>query len=168
METIKVKCTICNEEQILTPKAIYVAKRRSEQKKEKTFKYRCRKCFYKENRGTNSWSWKNGRSESLGYIFLSCKSLPDYETLVLPMCKDKYIREHRYVMAKHLNRPLESTEHIHHINGNKLDNRIDNLELINGATHSAVTHMESIWERKISDLQEENAKLKEQLFELVE
>jgi len=107
-----------------------------DQERGRNREFRCRSCSMKKsyaegrlriNRGRNS-NWKGGRTKTAhGYILI--KMIPsDLFYAMAP--KSNYVFEHRLVMAQHLGRILLRSEQVHHINGNKQDNRIENLDLM--------------------------------------
>ncbi len=51
---------------------------------------------------------------------------------------EKKIDEHRYIMEQHLGRKLTRYEVVHHINEDKRDNRLENLQLMSLKEHSKV------------------------------
>lgn len=73
--------------------------------------------------GKQSFHWKGGRvRDKFGYIQIWNPDHPNAKGC-------GYIQEHRLVMSKHLGRPLKSNENVHHKNGKRDDNRVENLEL---------------------------------------
>ena len=70
--------------------------------------------------------YTGGYSNFMGYQMVQ---VPDDSPFVEMRNTNKYTPEHRLVMAEHLGRPLSRAETVHHINGDRVDNRIENLEL---------------------------------------
>jgi hypothetical protein len=55
----------------------------------------------------------------------------------VPTKRHVAVPEHRHVWEQH-NGPIPASHHIHHINGNKLDNRIENLQCLPAVEHRAL------------------------------
>lgn len=47
-----------------------------------------------------------------------------------------YVLHHRVVLENHLKRLLNNHEVVHHINGDKLDNRVENLGVLDSTSHA--------------------------------
>jgi len=77
---------------------------------------------------------------------------PDHPFYAMATKSDHRVMEHRLVMAEFLGRSLEPWEVVHHINGIKDDNRIENLELLPRQTE----HIPSIFmEQRIRALEKQ-------------
>ena len=84
--------------------------------------------------GKDNPKWKGGRYiGNKGYILIYTPDHPFTNS-------GNYVFEHRLVMEEHIGRLLTPEEEVHHINGIKTDNRIENLELINNHSQHMRIH----------------------------
>jgi len=99
--------------------------------------YPSKKCIenmIKAHKGKKGMAWKGGRiKDRFGYIQVWKPEHPNAGI-------HGYILEHRLIMSEHLGRTLGSWECVHHKNGIKSDNRLENLELLGRAIHTSREH----------------------------
>lgn len=137
---IRVTCIQCNEWREINSCCLW------EYRKGK--KKLCWKC-HKQNLAQKNSTGKVGRHiNTSGYVIRTLASFNESELqLIKPMlrstCKNRRknhteVLEHRAVMALYINRALERHEIVHHKNGIKTDNRIENLELVTQGQHSKI------------------------------
>jgi len=85
-------------------------------------------CYQREHftakKGELNHNWRGGRytNPNTGYVSIKKPEHPNAK-------RRGMVLEHVYVMSEFLGRPILPTETIHHKNGIKSDNRIENLEL---------------------------------------
>jgi len=105
----------------------------------------------RERYGEKAANWKGGRRKlKQGYIYIYS---PDHPNAT----KRGYVMEHRMVMEKEIGRYLKPNELVHHKNGIKDDNRIENLELMTKGTHVS-KHFQDVF--LVDKLDKENTRLK--------
>lgn len=80
--------------------------------------------------GSRHGQWKGGRSVTgEGYVLVLVAPGARFAEM---RNRAGYVPEHRLRMAEHLGRALKASETVHHINGVRRDNRIENLQLRQG------------------------------------
>ncbi len=104
---------------------------------------RCFKCSNEYHRGERNPNWKGGTTISkAGYIYV-------YQG------HQKYLAQHVLVMEEFIGRRLNLGENVHHVNGVKDDNRIENLELWTKPQPTGIRASDALnWARNILALYE--------------
>jgi len=123
-------------------------------------------CIECKQKGVNNKGWKGGITSHQGYRQVRiCK-----EDFFFPMAslseREKtcgVVLEHRLVMARHLNRCLLPWEIVHHKNGIKDDNELENLELLpHGRFHLSDNNLKA----QIIKLKKQSEKLRKVIWRL--
>lgn len=80
--------------------------------------------------------YANDKRKTTGNEYITTQGYVAIKAHGHPMAyADGYILKHRFIMAEKLGRILSKDEQVHHKDGNKLNNKPDNLELLTNSEH---------------------------------
>ena len=105
-----------------------------------------RDCYYEWRKDYhNNPRWNGGEAKMLGYVFVFKPEHPAANSV-------GYVKRSRVVMEEAIGRYLKPEEVMHHINGIRDDDRLENLMLFeNGSQHQRIGHPAKT--RKLKQLQ---------------
>ncbi len=148
--------------------------------RERRFKDKpCPKCGIPKGgelrKGEGNARWSGGKRHADGYVFITVSESHPYSTMTRKVShRNLYqIAEHRLVVAQAINRPLLDDEIVHHVNGIKSDNRLENLMLLKNNQHHARLVLDDLQKRyhrlesRVTILEAENARLQSQLEDML-
>lgn len=165
---IWVACNICGLERwVICQKKDHPQNRICDKCNNKSNSKRLKEYSLSRNNYNEHPRYKNGKTICNGYIFVHV----DSNDFFAPMRNHlkHYVSEHRLVMAKHMNRCLLSWEIVHHKNGIKTDNRIENLQLLPDRKYhvvdSSIKSQLIRLQKRVTLLEAENVLLRQQLEE---
>ncbi len=93
-------------------------------------------------KGSKHRFWNPHKISAKGYLITYCPRHPFKN-------RNNYVYTHRLIMEKHLGRYLKKDEFVHHKNGIRDDNRIENLALVSKGSHPCNTFVKTLQERII-------------------
>lgn len=101
----------------------------------KIITYRAKRCSkHTDKNGKNNPKWRGGRVYTHeGYVQIFSPEHPNKNNY-------GYVLEHRLVIEENIGRFLNKEEQVHHINGIKDDNKIENLILFKNASEHQLHH----------------------------
>ena len=119
--------------------------------------YCSHECSQQRMCGKGNPRWKGGKRDGYGYVLIH-KSLVPKQYHYLARDGGFYVREHRLVIAKKLERKLKTKELVHHLNGIRDDNRSENLAIVDANNHEHFTLRKRL-QIRIRELEAEITKL---------
>jgi hypothetical protein len=158
--SVRVKCPICRKRRWIAVRIL------RNQATHPNYSGICKPCWLSQPKARTFRSSRNPsgrRITTKGYVVLGKNAISDADLPMFDAMRGKsgFVFEHRWIMAKHLGRPLTSAELVDHDHGRKGDNRIERLRLYvrgkqqpgSAPGHGTYYHEWQMAERRIREIE---------------